>query len=381
MSRWCLALSASLWVLGCSAGAPPTAGIPASSEPTVLAHGAISSSADPLDLAIDGTAYFVLARVTPPRGLEDLVFTREGDFHAEFQPGSLPHTGTYRLQNPDGLTLMGWRSTVDQNVRPFGTTPEEAKGTDLTAFRTSVANGPQRAASVELVPLELALEQNPDASNSLAFDARGLLRLNDGAPRALAGGDVNMHVVLAEVEMPAALSHQGGGYLTWTPAAGMITAGTASDTRAGRRIGAHNVLRPAALERLPLLTPSRYDRERYPDALDPLVVLPRGEATVKGALVSAVRPVGNGASATFEVHLVALADGVATDRRWVLTLTREVRPIQRRGDVLRPVVLGGLSRGAIVDVWADPANQVRAIVLDRDDRPDAGLDASSLGWL
>lgn len=317
-------------LLGCT----PAAMQPDAPLPLALARGQVSQSTVPTHLAITGDAFFVLAATTPPRSLDDLVFTREGAFHLEFRSGDLPDTGTYRLLNPDGLAVMAWRTPVDVNVRPFGTSPEESRGADLTAFQTVVTDGPRPPMSVDFGPLELDHTPNPDLANQVSFDARGITRAAGGAPHDLAGRELNLHVVLASFPKPEGLRHEGGGYLRWTPAAGPINVGTAADGRPDHVVGKATTLTPGALEQLPLLTPSRYDRERYADALDPTVTLPG-----------------------------------------------DVRPLQRRGDVLRPVVLGGLARGAIVDVWTDAAGQARAVVLDRDDRPDAGLDAFTTGWL
>ena len=377
-----LILAVAATVLGCNAAPAAMAGLPASSDPAALARGPISRSADPADLAIDGDAFFVLARAVPPRSLDDLVFSRAGDFWFEYQPkDALPREGAYRLVNADGLAVMCWRAPVDQNVRPFGTPPEESSGSDLAAFRTVVTNGREAPLALALGPVEIPHAHNPEAANNLSFDNKGFLRLDGDAPRDAAGRPENLCLILANVETPSALRHQGGGYLSWAPAAGRIFTGTASDSRPNRTIGRAVVLRGGALERLPLLTPSRFDRERYPDALDPRAVLPSGEATIKGALVTAVQPSGSGDSAGLTVQLVALSDGVATEQRWAVTAARNLAPIQRRGDVLRPVVWGGLARGAIVDVWADAASQALAIVLDRDDRPDAGADVFGTGWL
>lgn len=243
----CLALIALLTLAGCAAPLTPAA---APGDGVALLRGPISQAADPAALAIDGDAYFVLARRLPVTALADLVFTRAGAFHFEFVAGKDPGTGHYQLRNPDGLTVMGWRPPVDVNVRPSGTSPEGSAETDLQAFATTVTDGPGRSLPVALAPIAL-------------------------------------------------------------------------------------------------------DRARYPDALDPQAVLPAGDATMRGALVTAVRPLSGGGAA---VRLVALAaDGSPEGAGWQVILPSDAR-------------LGSDA-------------QALALVLDRDDRPDDGLDAFGPGWL
>ncbi|MEB3328558.1 MAG: flagellar hook-basal body complex protein [Candidatus Sericytochromatia bacterium] len=216
---------------------------------TDFRQGSIVQTANPLNLAIDGDAFFVLSRRPVASSIEDLVFTRNGNFNMEFLRGDLPGTGTWRLVNEEGYFVMGYNSPVDPNLRPFGTPPEEGSGTDLGAFTTVVTNGVNPPLGLGIQNLQLDLVRNPDAGGNLTFDARGMLLLRGGAPRDLANNQANMHVALAKFANVQGLVRDGGGaYFRYGDVAGQIFAGTAAVDTPGRVVGGSNQLRAGALE-------------------------------------------------------------------------------------------------------------------------------------
>lgn len=216
---------------------------------TDFRQGSVVQTSVPTNLAINGDAFFVISRTPVPTSMDDVQFTRDGDFHFEFLPGDLPNTGTYRMVNKEGWFVMGYNSPVDVNVRPFGTPPEESQGTDVGAFQTVVTNGQQPPIGLGLQNIQLDHVRNPEAANHLSFDNRGLLRLNGGAPKDLANNDANMHVALAKFTNSQGLVREGGGaYFKYDTVAGEIFAGTAADSRQGRVVGKYNTITPGALE-------------------------------------------------------------------------------------------------------------------------------------
>ncbi|MEB3285168.1 MAG: flagellar basal body rod C-terminal domain-containing protein [Candidatus Sericytochromatia bacterium] len=216
---------------------------------TDFRQGSIVQTANPLNLAIDGDAFFVLSRRPVPTTIEDLVFTRDGDFNMEFIRGDLPGTGTWRLVNKEGMFVMGYNTPVDPNVRPLGVPPEENQGTDLSAFTTVATNGANAPLNVGLQGLQLDLVRNPDAAGNLSFDSRGLLMLNGGAPRDLANNEANVHVALAKFANTQGLIRDAGGaYFRYHDVAGQIFSGTAGNDTQGRVVGGSNQLRAGALE-------------------------------------------------------------------------------------------------------------------------------------
>lgn len=224
-------------------------GVKVTGTSTDFSQGSIVQTQNPLNLAIDGDAFFVLSRRPVAQSTDDLVFTRDGNFHMEFLKGEIPGTGTWRLVNDEGFFVMGFNSPVDPNVRPFGTAPEESQGTDLGAFTTVVTNGAAQPLAVPLTSLQLDLVRNPDAAGNLSFDARGLLLLNGGAPRDLANNQANMHVALAKFANSQGLMRDAGGaFFRYNDVAGQIFSGTAAFDAPTRPIGSSNQLRAGALE-------------------------------------------------------------------------------------------------------------------------------------
>ncbi|MEB3196906.1 MAG: flagellar basal body rod C-terminal domain-containing protein [Candidatus Sericytochromatia bacterium] len=224
-------------------------GIQVKGTTTDFRQGSIVQSSNPMNLAIDGDAFFVLSRRPVPTSVDDLVFSRDGDFHMEFLRGDIPGTGTWRLVNKEGLFVMGYNTPVDANARPFGVPPEESQGNDLNAFATVATNGANPPLGVNLQNLQLDLVRNPNAGGRLSFDSRGLLRNDAGAPRDLANNEANMHVVLAKFANPQGLLRDAGGaHFRYHDVAGQIFAGTAANDGQGRVVGSTNTLRPGALE-------------------------------------------------------------------------------------------------------------------------------------
>ncbi|MDB5100947.1 MAG: hypothetical protein JWM80_5368 [Cyanobacteria bacterium RYN_339] len=228
-------------------------------------QGAIFETKDPVNLAINGDGFFVLARGLAPKSWDDVILTRDGAFHLEFSPrtvrrpdGSLlPGNGTYRLTNKSGFYVMGYRSSVSENVRPFGTPPEDTHGTKLSDLSTvSTPDTPGGTPlAVPLAPVEIELATNPKMANDLTFDPQGLLRMNGEAPRDASGQPANMYVALAKVELRLGLRRMNGDFgagnylYQYQPAAGMISAGVAGTGNiTGQRVGTTNTLSPGAVE-------------------------------------------------------------------------------------------------------------------------------------
>lgn len=218
---------------------------------TDFGQGSIVQNNNPTNLAIDGDAFFMVSRAPVPTSMDDISFTRDGDFHMEFLPGDLPGTGTYRMVNKEGMFVMGYNSPVDVNVRPFGTAPEESQGTDIGAFNTRVTNGQQNPLNLGIQNIQLDHVRNPEAAGQVSFDSQGMLRLQGAEPRDLANNPANMHVTLAKFANPQGLVRQGGGaYFKYDTVAGQIFAGTAAKENPDqtRVIGKYNVIRAGSLE-------------------------------------------------------------------------------------------------------------------------------------
>ena len=216
---------------------------------TDFRQGSVVQTSVPTNLAIDGDAFFIVSRTPVPTSMDDIRYTRDGDFHFEFLPGDIDKTGTYRMVNKEGWFVMGYNSPVDLNVRPFGTPPEESQGTDIGAYQTVITNGQQPPIGLGLQNIQLDHVRNPEAAGNLSFDNKGILRLNGDAPRDLANNPANMQVALSKFTNVQGLVREGGGaYFKYDTVAGEIFGGTASDSRDGRVVGKYNVIRGGALE-------------------------------------------------------------------------------------------------------------------------------------
>jgi flagellar hook protein FlgE len=216
---------------------------------TDFSQGSVTTDGEATHLAINGDAFFVVSRVPVPRSMDDLMFTRDGSFHFEFIEGPVAGTGTNRLVNKDGMFVMGYNTPVNDAVRPFGTAPEESKGTDLNAFSTVAANGVgDPGLGVQLQNMQLDAVRNPNLNN-FAFTPQGMVQINGEPPRDLANNFANMHVSLAKFANPQGLTRKSGGaYFAYDVVAGQINAGTAGDARPGKIIGRDNTLTSGAIE-------------------------------------------------------------------------------------------------------------------------------------
>jgi flagellar hook protein FlgE len=226
-------------------------GVTITGTSTDFSQGSITQTGNATDLAINGDAFFTLSRVPVPRSMDDLIFTRNGNFHFEEFPGPVAGTGTYRLVNQDGYFVQGWSSAVDPTVgRTLGTHPAESSGDDLAAFNNvQVTNGAGATPiGLQMQNIQLDIVRNPDAANNVAFDEEGRLRVGSGAPKDLANNDATMHVSLTKFANGQGLRRQGGGaYFNYDVVAGRIFTGTAGNSQGGT-IGAHNVITPQAVE-------------------------------------------------------------------------------------------------------------------------------------
>lgn len=240
----------------------PDSGITITSTQTDFSQGTIQGTSEKGNLAINGDAFFVLSKVPVPRTMDDVVFSRNGDFHWEFLPGSLkgddgkplPGVGTFRLVNSDGYFVQGYNSPIIDGIRPPGLHPEESKGTDLANLSTiTVPDAPgQSPKQVKLQGLQLDLARNPDATNNIQFNSAGQIQVAGDDPRDLANNKANMFVSLVKFANQDGLKREGGGpYFQYDVVAGEMFAGTAGDgttTGTDRVVGATNTLTPGAIE-------------------------------------------------------------------------------------------------------------------------------------
>lgn len=229
---------------------------------TDFSQGSIQQTGEASNLAINGDAFFIVSRVPVPRTMDDIQFTRNGDFHWEFLKGTLrdadgkeiPGVGTFRLVNADGMFVQGYNYPVVENQRPFQTPPEESQGTDLESLSTiTVPDAPgQNPRRITLQNIQLDLARNPNAANNITFTADGLVHVGGVEPRDLANNQANMYVALTKFANQDGLNRNGGGaYFSYDVVAGeMFTgvAGTGNTPQPGRIVGSTNVLTPGAIE-------------------------------------------------------------------------------------------------------------------------------------
>lgn len=237
-------------------------GIQIKGTTTDFSQGSIQQTGESTNLAIDGDAFFIVSRVPVPRTMDDIQFTRDGNFHFEFLPGTLRDAsgklidgvGTFRMVNKDGMFVQGYNYPAIEGVRPYGVPPEESQGTDLESLSTivvpdAVGQNPRR---VTLQNIQLDLARNPGAANNISFDAQGLVHVGGDAPIDLANNPANMYVGLTKFANQQGLERKGGGaYFSYDNVAGeMFTgvAGTGNTVNPNRVVGATNTLTPGALE-------------------------------------------------------------------------------------------------------------------------------------
>ncbi|MDB5098581.1 MAG: hypothetical protein JWM80_3002 [Cyanobacteria bacterium RYN_339] len=243
---------------GCAATPPATPSPQLIKAAMAFVQGAVVETQNPANLAIEGNGFFLVARKPTPATWDDLAFTRDGVFKFEFTPEATGARGVYRLVNKDGFYAFGYASPAIENVRPFGTPPEESQGTqladlDVTATPDTLGGTPRH---VPLKPIEVQLATNPDAPNALTFDNQGLLRVKGQAPHDADGKPANIYVALATVDERLGLRRMNGDfdagmpYYLYQPAAGQIHAGVAGTGNGSdpRLVGASNVLTPGAAE-------------------------------------------------------------------------------------------------------------------------------------
>jgi flagellar hook protein FlgE len=240
----------------------PDSGTMVRSTETDFSQGTIVGTSNAGNMAISGDAFFVVSRVPVPRTMEDLQFTRNGDFHWDFLPGDIKDdqgnvvkgVGTFRLVNQDGLFVQGYSSPVIDGVRPFGHPPEESLGTDINDLSLkTIPDAPgQQPRVVGLQNIQLDLARNPDATNHIAFDAQGLVHVNGIEPRDLANNKSNMFVSLVKFANRDGLDRKGGGsYFNYDNVAGEMfagVAGTGNVPPGNKVVGSTNVIVPQSTE-------------------------------------------------------------------------------------------------------------------------------------
>lgn len=228
-------------------------GIRITGTTTDFSQGSITQTTQPTNLAINGDGFFVLSKSPVPQDMSDLVFSRDGNFHFEFLNGPVAGSGTWRLVNQDGYFVQGWNTPVS-TANKFGNPPQEAEGTDLSAFTVASPNTQgQPVAQTQLQNLQLDMVRNPNASDNWSFDDKGMLRVNGAEPRDLANNQANMFVSVAKFANPQGLERVNGGpYFTYNTVAGEIFSGVASNPNATNGalpvVGSTNTLTASALE-------------------------------------------------------------------------------------------------------------------------------------
>lgn len=229
-----------------SAGAPsPTPALSPTASPTASPVLAIETD-DPLDVAIAGPGYFVLAARWPATDLADLYFTRHGAFrwtyHAATDADARPG---YRLESAEGLPVVGYA-----RAGALATDPSEGRGGDFSsAF--DLEGG-------RLLPATLAVDALANPGALPQFDFRGQLTVGSdaagtGLPRDADGHAWSLFLAVAVPEDPAALVPVAGmPWWRYDPAGGALDVGLAGRPRhpgdLPRPVGDAVVLRPGWLE-------------------------------------------------------------------------------------------------------------------------------------
>lgn len=240
----------------------PDSGIMIKGTHTDWGQGTIQSTGNAANVAINGDAFFAVSKSPVPTSMDDVLFTRNGDFHWEYiadtnhkdpQGKVIPGIGTYRLVNSDGYFAQGYSYPVIEGRRDFGFPPEETQGTDLANLSTTTVpdvDG-QAAKQVPMAALTLDQVRNPDAANHITFNAQGLVHVNGVEPRDLVGNKSNMFLTLVKFSNNDGLQRVGGGpYFKYDIVAGNMFAGVAGNANdpPGKIVGASNVITPGAIE-------------------------------------------------------------------------------------------------------------------------------------
>lgn len=238
----------------------PDSGIKIASTDTDFSQGTVQATNQASNLAINGDGFFMVSKTPVAQSMDDITFTRNGDFHWEELPGTVKDAngnlvkgvGTFRLVNSDGQFVQGWQSPVVDQVRPFDTAPAENQGTTLgdlsTTTTPSTPGGPP--VQVPLQGIQLDLARNPDAANNITFDSKGLVRVDGNAPIDLQNNQTSIYVTVVKFANQAGLERSGGADFKYDPAVGQMFSGVAGvgNQPPGKVVGSANTITPSALE-------------------------------------------------------------------------------------------------------------------------------------
>jgi hypothetical protein len=253
---------------GASPVPTPSAGASALASPTPTPSGSASAAPaapgvtgdyrrtfDPLDLAIAGPGYFVVSTRSDPQEMQDVYFTRNGEFDLTFIPnnaGSPPPAsapalteGVWRLEAGSGLTVVGFAYDG-----PDGTpVPPEGRS---DYFQGAFTLGGSGATTVRAGALSFTTPVNQTIAPG--FNFKGQLLNQNRPPTAPDGTPRQLYVAIAQFEHPEKLQAATGfpGY-RYTPECGRVSAGIAgvvSPTAGVKRpVGDANMVRTETLER------------------------------------------------------------------------------------------------------------------------------------
>jgi hypothetical protein len=222
---------------------------PSATTPAPGVTGAYRKTFDPLDLAIAGPGYFVLATRPDPRGFEELLFTRAGQFDLVYVAAGSPAPGMptvvgpgeWRLMTPEGLYVLGYQYRGEEAALP----PSESRSMSFqSAFRMggTASVGP------------IVIDSQSNLNFAPHFNFKGQLLSDQKPPMDTDATPLQVYVAIAQFERPAALKPRAGfPAFTHEPDAGVVAVGIAGITTppAGvpRPVGDANLLRPETLER------------------------------------------------------------------------------------------------------------------------------------
>ena len=232
----------------------PTPGPTPSAAPSPSSGGAFRTDR-PLDVALTGPGYLVVATRPDPRDWPDVAFVPGGELGLEFRqaasplPGSagfpVSGPGAWTLRTHDGRYVLGFELARD----PDAYAPPEGRS---TAFTSAFALGGVAGGGATVGPLSL------DTPAGLAPDAwldyRGRLTIAGQPPVDAEGRARFMYLAVAQVEDATKLVPLGAER-RYDQAAGLVHVGIAGlpagRGEAPRPVGDANLLRPGHLPEAP----------------------------------------------------------------------------------------------------------------------------------
>lgn len=232
-----------------AASAPEASPAPSASPAQPGVTGRYDKTFDPLDLAIAGPGYLMVARRPDPQSFSDVLFTREGALDLVYVANGSPAPGgatvvgpgEWRLQTQDGLRVMGYSYEGPDGAPP----PAEMRSTNFQSLFQPGGAGRVGA---------IAVDTQANLNFAPHFNFKGQLLSQQRPPTDLEGDDLQIYVAIVQFERPAGLKPVTGfpGYM-YAPEAGVVSVGIAGVTTpaAGvpRPVGDANLIRPETLER------------------------------------------------------------------------------------------------------------------------------------